>query len=136
MKRLLALALIAGSAGASAATIEAANGDWSALPLLERQGRQQVSTTTIERVHAIVAEAKCDLPGQTARRVSMTVPFAVQYGSDGTPSRVIIKRQNCEALESVLGGAVLQLVQSGEYKPTGENDYGWSRGEISFSSRS
>jgi hypothetical protein len=135
MKRLLAFVLLASSVGASAATIEAAGGDWSDLPLLKRKGLQQISAESITRIHEAVAQSGCDLPGQSRRRLNMTVPFVVQFSPDGTPSRVVIQRLNCAAVERVIGGAVLRLVETGEYQPTGENDYGWYRSEISFTSR-
>jgi hypothetical protein len=33
----------------------------------------------------------------------------------------------------VLGGAVLEMLQGGDYRPTGKNPDGWYQGDLSFS---
>jgi hypothetical protein len=76
------------------------------------------------------------MPGQSRKRLDMTVPFVVHYAPDGTLNRIVIKRLGCAQAEGIVGGSVLELVQSGEYKSTGANSEGWYRGVISFSSES
>lgn len=136
MRILLTFALLASSVGAPAASIESASGDWSGLPAMKIKGAQRISAEAITRIHEAVAAPDCSIPGQTPRRLDMRVPFAVQFAPDGTPNRVVIQRLGCAAVESVIGGAVLRLVEAGEFQPSGENEEGWYRGEISFSSRS
>ena len=135
MKRFLALALLLGSVPASAATVEVANGNWSYLPLMKQRGLVQMSSEAITRIHQIVAEGECTLPGQSKRKLDMTVSFAAHFNPDGTLNRVVLKRLGCPEAEGILGGAVLELVKRGEYKPTGVNTEGWYRGELSFSSQ-
>lgn len=134
MKYLLAAALLAGSVAASAATVEVATGDWSTLPVLKSRNFDSISPRAIGRIHEIVARGECDMPGQSKRRLDLTVPFAVHFQPNGTLDRVIIPRMNCEKIESIMGRVLLDLVEGGEYKATGENPEGWYRSEISFSS--
>ncbi|HEY0445820.1 MAG TPA: hypothetical protein VGD19_05135 [Allosphingosinicella sp.] len=134
MKRLLALALLVGAAAAPAATVETATGDWSNLPLLKHRGFEGISSRAVARIHEVVATGECTLPGQTKRKLDLTVPFAVHFQPDGTLDRVIMPKMNCAPVEAIMGRVLLDLVESGEYRPTGENQEGWYRSEISFSS--
>ena len=134
MKRLVAIALLLGSVQASAATVEVATGDWSALPLLKHRAFESISSRAVARIHEVVATGECDLPGQSKRRLDMTIPFAAQFSPDGTLNRIIMPKMNCAPIENIMGRVLLDLVESGEYAPTGENVNGWYRSEISFSS--
>jgi hypothetical protein len=134
MKRLIALALLFGSAAASAATVEIATGDWSGLPELRHRGFENISPRAVARIHEIVATGECSLPGQSKRKLDLTVPFAVQFQPNGTIGRIVIPRMNCAPVESIMGRVLLDLVGSGEYRATGENPEGWYKSEISFSS--
>jgi hypothetical protein len=134
MKRLIALALLVSSASAPATTVEVATGDWSGLPELRTRGSDTISARAVARIHEIVATGECSLPGQSKRKLDLTVPFAVQFQPNGTVERIIIPRMNCAPVESIMGRVLLDLVAAGEYRATGENLQGWYRSEISFSS--
>ncbi len=133
MKLFLAAALLLGSTAATAATVEVATGDWSGLPVLKTRNFDSISPRAVGRIHEIVARGECTLPGQNKRKLDLTVPFAVHFQPNGTLDRVIIPRMNCEKIESIMGRVLLDLVESGEYKSTGENSEGWYRSAISFS---
>ena len=134
MKKLVLLALLGAATAAPAATVEVATGDWSGLPLLKYRGVEHISSIAISNIHEIVRSGQCDLPGQSRRKLDMTVPFAVHYHPNGTLNRVILPKMNCQPVEAIMGRVVLDLVEGGEFRPTGENSEGWYRSEISFSS--
>ena len=134
MKRLLALGLLLGSVAASAQTVSVANGKWAYLPELERAGHADITPNAVIRIHQIVSKGDCSIPGQSRKRLNMTVPFAVQYAPDGTAQQILVQRLGCAEVEGILGGQVLELVKGREFRPTGANADGWYRGELNFSS--
>ena len=134
MKRLIALALLLGSFQASAATVEVVTGDWSDLPLLRHRGFENISPTAVASIHEVIRNGTCTLPGQNKRKLDMTVPFAVRFEPNGRLDKIILPKMNCAPVESIMARVLLDLVQSGEYRSTGENQTGWYRSEISFSS--
>ena len=132
MKRLLALALLLSPVPATAATVEVADGNWSFLPSLKQRGYEHMDDRAIYNVYALVRSGKCTLPGQSHQKLDMTLPFAAHFNADGTLNRIVMKRLGCPEAESLLGGVLLEMIQGGDYKPTGENPDGWYRGELSF----
>ena len=134
MKRLLAMAVLLGAVQASAATVEVVTGDWSDLPYLKQRGSEKISPMAVAQIHEVVRTGTCTLAGQGKKRLNMTVPFAVQFEPNGTLNKIIIPKMNCAPVESIMGRVLLDLVNSGEYRSTGENQTGWYRSEISFSS--
>mgnify|MGYP003579400078 CR=1 FL=1 len=134
MRRLIALALLLGSAAASAATVEVATGDWNGLPAMKARGSESISSMAIANIHDVIRNGQCTLPGQSKRKVDLTIPFAAQFAPNGTLNRVILPNMQCQRIEAIMGRVLLDLIESGEYQPTGENPEGWYRSEISFSS--
>ena len=134
MKRLLATALLLGSFQVSAQTVEVATGNWDSLPYAKERGLGSISSTAVARIHEVIASGDCVVPGQSKRKLDMTVPFALQFGPDGSLQKVVLQKLGCAEIEGILGGTVLELVKLGKYGPTGENSAGWYRSEISFSS--
>ena len=51
---------------------------------------------------------------------------------DGSLKTIVIPRYNCPEAEGVIGGALLEMMQGGDYKPTGKNPDGWYRGNFGF----
>jgi hypothetical protein len=114
--------------------VSVAGGDWSNIPFIRQSGSLRLSDAVIDKIET-AAVGECHLPGQSEKRVRLTIPFMVQFSPDGAVQQVIVKQLNCPAIEQAAGGALLQLARQGEYRPTGENTEGWYRGEISISSR-
>ena len=71
----------------------------------------------------------------SSKPISLRVPFLLEFGTDKSVKRIVVRRLRCEQLESLMGGVVKQLVSWGEYEPTGENLANWYRSEISFEIR-
>jgi hypothetical protein len=136
MKHLLVLALLAVPVPAAAVSVETANGDWSKLPALHHRGYDHLSTKMMQKLFEISSEGKCVLPGRSGRmkkELNLSLSFAAQFQPDGTLNRVVLPKLNCPESEGVIGGAILEMMQGGDYRPTGKNLDGWYRGQFSFS---
>ncbi len=134
MRHLLALPLAAALAAASApsVTVETADGDWSNLPRLTHAGSDHLNTKAMVRLHEIASQGQCKLPGYSGRRLDLRLSFAAQFDPDGTLRRVVLPRLNCPEAEGIIGGAVLEMMKGGDYRPTGKNPDGWYRGNFTF----
>ena len=132
MTHALAALLLAVAAPAAATSVEVATGDWRNIPLASQRGPLEVSIDVVERIHKLVKSGTCQLPGQGRRTLNLEVPFLVHFQANGTADRVVLQKLDCPGAESVLGAMVLQHLQWGTLKPTGENVTGWYRSEIGF----
>ena len=136
MMRLLALALLLAPVPAASATrVEVADGNWSFLPLMKQRGSDHLNNDALARIDEIVHDRSCTLPGQWGKNYDVTVSFAAHFSPDGTLNRLVMERLNCPEVEGLIGGVLLEMIKAGEYRPTGENDQGWYRGELSFGGR-
>lgn len=133
MKHFLALpaamTLIAASAPVSVVT---ADGDWSRLPRLGQYGYEHLNTKIMLKLHEIAMQRRCSLPGVVGDRLDFGVSFAAQFDRDGTLRQIVIPKLNCPEAEGVVGGALVEMIQGGDYKPTGKNPDGWYRGDFGF----
>jgi hypothetical protein len=130
---IIALALVS-AAAVPTVPVSVASGDWSNIPAAQKRGLAQVSTSSIEKFEAALT-GDCKAETGVNRQLELNVPFLIRFGTDGSVQEVVVHRLNCPSAEAVLGGAVLQLARTGEYRPTGENLTGWYRGEFSLQSR-
>ena len=134
IKAALAAALLVGSVHASAATVEAAAGDWSNIPWAERRAYNIISGEAVERIHKSFADGTCKLRGQSKNRLNLRVPFLMKFGRDGSVERIVVRKLNCPDVEAVLGSSLLHQVKGGDFKSTGENDALWYRSEVLLTS--
>ena len=136
MKRILALALLLTSLPAPALSaspsVEVANANWSYLPLMKQRSNNHLSNKAIVRIHQIAQEGKCNLAGLRRGLLDFDMSFAAHFKPDGTLNRLVMPRLGCPEAESILGGVLLKMVQSGDYRPDGSNEDGWYRGNLSF----
>jgi hypothetical protein len=132
MKALIAAALLAASGAASAMTVETASGDWSEIPLLKARG-YSLNDRVVARIHELVETGACAIEGQSKKKLDMTIPFLVHYQKDGTPDRLVLGKIGCAEAEGVIGGALVVLIDQGNYRSTGRNQTGWYRSQVSFS---
>ena len=135
MKSFAFAAALMMAAAPLAAQVSVAGGNWDNIPAIDAKGEYQISTDTMERLATLAEEKVCDVPGFKRNRINLTVPFLIQFDAQKTVQRVVIARLGCTQLEQLLGGAALQLTREGEYAPTGENQTGWYRSELSLSLR-
>lgn len=136
MKRLCALSVILAALStpaAAAVSVEAANGDWSKLPQLSQRGYEHLNEKMQAKLYEIAGSQQCPSFKLVQDRLDVRMTFAVQYAPDGTLSRVILPQLNCPEAESVAGGALLEMLQAGDYAPTGKSANGWYQGTLGFS---
>jgi hypothetical protein len=134
MNRLGALALLlaAFSVPVRAVTVEAADGDWSRLPQLSQRGYNHLNEKMEAKLYGIAESGQCPLVALKQGRLDFSISFATQYAPDGTLSRLILPKLNCAEAEGVVGGALLEMLQAGDYAPTGKSAAGWYQGGLGF----
>jgi hypothetical protein len=136
MKRLCTLSMLLAVISMPAAaevSVQAANGDWSKLPQLNQRGYNHLSEKMQAKLYEIADSQQCPSFKLVQGRLDLRITFAVQYGPDGSLSKLIIPQLNCAEAESVAGGALLEMVQAGDYEPTGKSVNGWYQGTLGFS---
>jgi len=135
MNRLktFALLLAAASTPAAATTVETANGDWSKLPALSQRGYQHLNEKMQAKLFEIAQSQKCPAFGLKQGRLDLSISFATQYAPDGSLDRLVLPPLNCAEAESVVGGALLEMLKSGDFAPSGKSPAGWYQGGLSFS---
>ena len=136
MKRFLGLSLLLASASASATVpvVEVANNNFAWLPTLESRGTFGLTPEAITTIHQLVIDGDCKIAGQNKHDLDMTVPFAVHYAPDGSLEKIVIQKLGCPRVEGILGGVLLDMFSRGEFRPTGANEDGWYRSQLSFAS--
>jgi len=134
MKRYFALLLFMALIAASAPpiTVETATGDWSKLPQLSQRGYDHLNTKMMVRLHEIASHGQCRLPGYLGNRLDLRLSFAAQFDPDGTLRRVVIPKLDCPEAEGIVGGALVEMMHGGDYRPTGKNPDGWYQGSFTF----
>ena len=78
---------------------------------------------------------ECSKRQRRNQPIDVDVPFLVEFAPDNSVRRVVVQRLDCPAAEQIIGSAVLRLAKSGEFRPTGENQTGWYRGQFTMTSR-
>ena len=133
MKRLLFVpVLLATIAAAPAPKVEVATGDWSDLPLLQSQGYDHLHSNVMQRLWELANQRKCQIPGYSLGKLDLRMTFAAQYNPDGTLGRLILPAMDCPEAEGILAGAVLEMIQGGDYRRHGESPEGWYRGNLTL----
>jgi hypothetical protein len=132
--RVFSLLLAAASVPAAAAvTVETAAGDWSKLPQLSQRGYDHLSEKMQAKLYEIAESKQCPAFGLKEGRLDFSVTFAVQYAPDGSLGRVVMPKLDCPEAESVVGGTLLEMLQSGDYAPSAKSAAGWYKGGLGFS---
>ena len=132
MKALIAATLLMASTSVAAMEVETATGDWSEIPLLKTRG-YSLNDHVVGRIHELVESGACKIEGQSKRKLDMTVPFLVHYSKQGEPDRLVLNKIGCAEAEGVIGGALVVMVNQGNFRSTGLNQTGWYRSQVSFS---
>jgi hypothetical protein len=133
MKRLLMMSLLLMSAPAAAQTVLSAGGDWSGVPEIRPRGEHRMSFASMDSIEELAKSGECSLPGLGRKQIKLSVPFVLEFTPEGRVKTVVVRELGCDRLESIMGGVIMQLARAGEYRPTGENQLGWYRSELSFS---
>lgn len=118
---------------AFAQSVEVADGDWAGIPVAATTGGPAwISEASMARIDKLVAAGKCIAVGNR-KRVNLNVPVLFQFDGTGTVQKVVVRRIGCPEVESVVASVAASRVKLGYYKPTGQNQTGWYRGEVSYS---
>jgi hypothetical protein len=130
----MALLLAAVSTSAAAAvSVETASGDWSNLPQLSQRGSNHLNEKMQARLFEIAESKQCPSFQLKGDRLDLQVSFAAQYARDGSLSRLVMPKIECAEAESIIGGALLEMTQGGDYAPSGNSPAGWYQGALTFS---
>ena len=134
MKYLLAAPLFLALVAASAPPVKvvAATGDWSQLPEIGDNGTDHQSKNLMLALNDIATKRECALPGFKGTRFNFDMSFAAQFAPDGALQQIIIPKLNCPKAEAVIGGQLKEMIEGGDYKPTGQSPGGWYQGRLSF----
>ena len=124
---VIAAATMTSSAGAE--NVSSAWGDWREIPPIVKKGDLRVSSETVNRIAASLQKNECPVAGDY-RHVRLAVPFLMEFTPSGQVQQVVVWKLNCPQIEALVGGTLLQMARSGEYRPTGMNQLGWYRGEF------
>ena len=136
MKRFVLIPLFLAASAAVAAEplpkVETATGNWSELPRLESRGYSKLDSNAMQRIWEIAKERKCRIPGYVTGKLDMRVNFAVQYDPTGKLARVVLPPLDCPEAEGIIAGAVIAMVQGGDFHRKGESPEGWYQGDLFF----
>jgi hypothetical protein len=127
------LLLAAATAAAAQVSVETANGDWSKLPQLSQRGYEHLNEKMMAKLYEIAESKQCPAFALSQGRLDFRIGFATQYGADGKLTRLVIPKLGCPEAESVASGAVLELIEAGDYAPSGKSRNGWYQGTLGFS---
>jgi hypothetical protein len=128
----LPLLLAAAAVPGTAATVESASGDWSKLPQLSQRGYDHLSEKMQAKLYEIAESNQCPAFALNQGRLNFRIAFATLYASDGSLTRLLLPKLDCPEAESVAGGAVLAMIQAGDFAPTGQSRNGWYQGTLGF----
>ena len=134
MKRLLALPLLLATMAQAAPLpkVEAATGDWSQWPALQSRNYDHLQSTVMQRLWELAHSRTCTIPGYSIGNLDFRMSFAAQYNPDGSIARIIVPKLGCPEAEAILGGALVEMIHGGDYRPTGKSEQGWYQGSLTF----
>ena len=127
------LLLAATASAAAPVSVETANGDWSKLPQLSQRGYEHLSEKMMAKLFEIAESKQCPAFALSQGRLDFRIGFATQYDAAGNLTRIVIPKLACAEAEGVAGGAVLEMIQAGDYAPSGKSRNGWYQGTLGFS---
>ena len=131
----LTAALLISGAALPPAKVEAGRAKWESFPALAKRPRSHPTAAMVDRVAGLLEERRCALPGQSARKFDITVPYLVLVRPDGGAERVIVADLGCPALETYVGSIVLKLAELGDFQPTRETRPRWYSSQLNFNVR-
>jgi hypothetical protein len=134
MKQLLTLPLAAALMAATAppVSVVAATGSWSDLPPIGNYGTDHLTKNLMVKLIDLAMKRQCALPGFKGDRLDFNISFAAQFDPDGTLRKVVVPKLNCPEAEAAVGGALVEMINGGDYRPTGKSPGGWYQGQFAF----
>lgn len=115
----------------AAQTVQVGEGDWRNIPMLEKNASIPLGQRAMKRIDSIVGAGQCPAIGRR-NAVAMALPFIVEFNPDKSVASLIVKRIGCPDVEQIAASVALYAAKTGEIVPSGKNDAGWYRGEVSY----
>ena len=132
MKIVLAIAVL--FAVPAYSQVSTATGNWENIPRVIKKGNQSYSAFAMTKLDAALTSG-CMKRERKNQIIDVNIPFLIEFGPDQAVKHVVVKKLDCPESEALIGGVIFELAKIGEYRPSGENQANWYRGEIQLSSR-
>jgi hypothetical protein len=112
--------------------VDVGRANWTALPPLASVERVMPSPEMVDRVETMLESGACTIPGQSAKKFDITIPYAVLVEPDGSAGRVVVAETGCAELETYVGIIVSAMAREGDFQPTREAKARWFASELNF----
>jgi len=134
MARFLALPFLLVTLAAASPTpnVEVVTGDLSQLPALQSRNYNHLNSKVVVRIWELAHTRICTIPGYSLGALDFRMSFAAQYNRDGSIARVVLPKLDCPEAEGILGGALVEMIQGGDYRPKARSEKGWYQGKLTF----
>jgi hypothetical protein len=109
-------------ASAASVPIDVGRFDPADFPNAQKVERRMPHSYMNERIEKVLARGECQLPGQTAQRFDIDIPYAVLMGPTGAAQRVVVKDVGCPAIETWVGQIAIELAKAGDFKPSSKGE--------------
>jgi hypothetical protein len=117
----------------AAQQVSVGTGDWSNIPPVISRGHVAATPRVVDDIAAAAVRSSCTNVARDVRHVNLSVPFLIRFADKGEVQQIVVQKLGCPKVESLVGGTLLQMAKEGEYRPTGENQVGWYRGQFEIS---
>ena len=131
MLSFLTAALIA-NVVATPEQIDVAQANWDAFPRLETEEIAVPSGDMVRRVQLMLQRDECAFDGQTPRRFSIDVNYAVMIDPQGNAARIIVEDVGCRPLETYVGRIAADIMRSGYVRVAPPAEARWFGNRINF----
>ena len=132
MLTILAAALLATPALIPEQIEVASNASWDAYPRLRTEELAIPSGDMVRRVQLMLQQNECDFDGQSARRFSININYAVMLDPQGNASRIIVQDVGCRPLELYVGRIAADILRSGYVRVSPPERASWYGNRINF----
>ena len=132
MFAMLAAALVATSSATPTEVGISRDASWDAYPRLVTEELGVPSGDMVRRVQLMLQRDQCEFDGQSARRFSIDVNYAVMLDPQGNASRIIGQDVGCRPLEQYVGQIAHDIVRSGYVRVTPREAPTWFANRINF----
>jgi hypothetical protein len=131
IRPLLATLTLCIATPAAAQTVEIGSGEWSKVPRVAPQSGWLPAEFISRRIEQAVATGGCPGFGHK-NRVTLNVPFVVQFDESKQAKRIVVRDVSCPRLESALADLALATVKAGGLRMSDVTRAGWYRSELSY----
>jgi len=109
--------------------------NWAAYPRLVTEHIAVPNGDMVRRVQLMLQNDECEFEGQSARRFSVDVNYAVMMDPQGNATQIVVQDVGCRVLETYVGQIVRQILNSGYVRVTPPAEPSWYANRINFNLR-